>query len=64
MTLTLASLSMNLIYSVPKFFKGDLEMQIRSVAALALAVSSLVWSQSCYTAAVRGVITDRSGPPS
>src|SRR5436305_6333974 len=36
-------------------------MHSRHVVAVALAVSSLAWSQSSFTAAVRGVITDRSG---
>src|SRR4051794_28222234 len=36
-------------------------MHIRPVAIAALALSSLAWSQSSYTASVRGVVTDRSG---
>src|SRR6476469_1180935 len=36
-------------------------MYIRHVLAAVLAVSSLAWSQSSYTASVRGVVTDRSG---
>ena len=36
-------------------------MQIRHVAAVALVASSLSWSQSSFTAAVRGVVADRTG---
>src|SRR6266481_223654 len=36
-------------------------MHIRHVVVVALAASSLAWSQSSFTAAVRGVVTDRSG---
>src|SRR6266481_4015821 len=36
-------------------------MHIRHVVVVALAASSLAWSQSSFTAAVRCVVTDRSG---
>jgi hypothetical protein len=36
-------------------------MKIRHVAGIALLGASLAWSQSSFTAAVRGVVTDRSG---
>jgi hypothetical protein len=36
-------------------------MNIRHVVGIALVYSSLVWSQSSFTAAVRGVVTDKSG---
>jgi len=36
-------------------------MSIRHLVVFFLAGTSLVWSQSSFTASVRGVITDRSG---
>ena len=36
-------------------------MHIRRVVVVALAIASLAWSQSSYTAGVRGVVTDRTG---
>src|SRR5437667_147247 len=36
-------------------------MRIHHVVGITLAVASLAWSQSSFTAAVRGVVTDRSG---
>src|SRR5690349_12735919 len=36
-------------------------MKFRHVAGILLALSTSVWSQSSFTAAVRGVVTDKSG---
>src|SRR3954465_5537012 len=41
--------------------RGSTPMKIRYVAGLLLVVSTFAWAQSSFTAAVRGLVTDKSG---